>query len=78
MVLMCKRAESFGVDSDMSPWLLSITSLSEIVAQLSSGAFADRGLVRRIHLHKVFIFLFALILFVVSSIVVFFNISMIF
>jgi len=54
MVLMCKRAESFGVDSDLSPWLLSITSLSEIVAQLTSGAFADRGVVRRIHLHKIY------------------------
>lgn len=49
------RAKEQGIGEYESASLLSMIGLSEVVAQLSSGAFADKGYIRRIHLHKIYI-----------------------
>ena len=53
------RAKLLGIGEYESASLLSLIGLAEIVAQLSSGAFADRGYLRRINLHKIYIFVMA-------------------
>lgn len=54
LVHLVARARLLGVGEYQAPMLLSCVGLSEIVAQLSSGAFADRGYIKRIHLHKIY------------------------
>nr|XP_009860312.1 monocarboxylate transporter 5-like [Ciona intestinalis] len=49
------RAKLLGIGEYESAMLLSFVGLSEVVAQLSSGAFADRQYIKRIHLHKIYI-----------------------
>ena len=54
------RAKLNGIGEYESALLLSMIGLSEVCAQLSSGAFADRASIRRIHLHKIYIAIMAL------------------
>ena len=53
------RAKLNGIGEYKAALLLSMIGLSEVVAQLSSGAFADRGYIRKIHLHKIYIAIMA-------------------
>nr|CAB3266118.1 monocarboxylate transporter 5-like [Phallusia mammillata] len=49
------RAKILGIGEYESAMLLSLIGLSEVIAQLTSGYFADKGYLRRIHLHKIYI-----------------------
>uniref|UniRef100_H2Z7W9 Major facilitator superfamily (MFS) profile domain-containing protein n=1 Tax=Ciona savignyi TaxID=51511 RepID=H2Z7W9_CIOSA len=54
------RAKLLGIGEYESAVLLSFIGLSEVVAQLSSGAFADKQYIKRIHLHKIYIAVMAI------------------
>ena len=60
LVHVVARAKLQGIGEYESALLLSMIGLSEVVAQLSSGAFADHGYIKRIHLHKIYIFVMAI------------------
>lgn len=54
------RAKLLGIGEYEAALLLSFMGLSEVAAQLTSGYFADKGFLRRIHLHKIYIALMAI------------------
>ena len=55
LVHIVARAKLKNIGEYESAMLLSLIGLSEVCAQLSSGAFADKAYIRRITLHKIYI-----------------------
>ncbi|CAK8690012.1 unnamed protein product [Clavelina lepadiformis] len=60
LVHLVARAKLMDIGQYKAAMLLSLIGLSEVIAQLSSGALADKGYIRRIHLHKIYITVMAI------------------
>lgn len=60
LVHLVARAKNMGHGDYPSVLLLSVIGITEATAQLSSGFFADKNYIRRIHLHKMYIAVMAL------------------
>lgn len=59
LVHLVARAKKMMIGEYMSVFLLSYVGLTEVVAQLSSGFFADKLNIRKINLHKIYIMVMA-------------------
>lgn len=59
LVHLVARAKKMMIGEYQSVFLLSYVGLTEVVAQLSSGFFADKMNIRKINLHKIYILVMA-------------------